>query len=52
MPPAMMTKVIPSAIDPTIEVFLSMLRRLPGVRNRGAASPQIPMMTKKTTTTL
>jgi hypothetical protein len=52
MPPAMITKVIPRAIDPTIEVFLNMLRRLPGVRNRGAARPQIPMMTKKTTTTL
>jgi hypothetical protein len=40
----MMTKVIPRAMEPTIEVFLKMLRRFPGVMNRGAATPQIAII--------
>src|SRR5512137_337892 len=42
MPPAMITKVMPRAIEPTTEVFRKMLRRLLGYRNRGANAPQIP----------
>ena len=49
IPPAMMTKVMPSAMAPTIEVLRRMLRRLSGWRNRGAAMPQMTMMAPKTT---
>ena len=49
IPPAMMTKVIPSAMAPTMEVLRRMLSRLSGCRNRGAAIPQMTMIPAKTT---
>ena len=42
MPPAMITKVMPSAMEPTIEVLRRMLSRLSGRRNRGAAEAADP----------
>ena len=48
IPPAMMTRVMPSAMAPTVEVLRRMFSRLSIRMNRGAAIPQMAMMTTNT----